>query len=99
MPICKFIPFHIGICLLYGVYPRYFLSPSQSTRLIFGADRWDGASDLNPTSDFIKQKLSDVLHGRNVDSSQPPAIDLLCKHSMKVIIFPEGSLLLQLSVF
>ena len=60
------------------------MSPSQTTRLLFGADQWEGGPDLGPMSDFVKRKLSDVLHGRVVDSSPPPPIDLLCSHSKKV---------------
>lgn len=60
------------------------MSPSQNTRLFFNVDRWESGLDVTPTAEFIKRKLADVLHGRNVDSSQPPPIDLLCKHSPKV---------------
>lgn len=63
------------------------MSPSQSTRLLFGVNRWAGSSDVGPVTDFITRKLSDVLHGRSVESSQPPAIDLLCSHSTKVSPF------------
>jgi len=60
-----------------------FLSPSQHVCLLFGANQWERASGLRPTSDFIKRKLSDVLHGRNVDTFQPPTVDLLCNHHSK----------------
>lgn len=60
------------------------LSPHQSSRLVFGANRWEEGSNGFLTTEFVKQKLDDVLNGRNVDPSPPPPIDLICNHSSKV---------------
>lgn len=60
------------------------MAPSQNSRLLFGANHWEEGLDVVPTADFIKQKLDDVLHGRSVNPSRPPEIDMLCSHSAKV---------------
>lgn len=60
------------------------MAPSQSTRLIFGADRWLDGWSVVPTLEFVKRKVDDVLHGRPADPSLPPAIDLICNHTSKV---------------
>lgn len=74
------------------------LSPSQNTRLLFGAHRWEGSSDLGPILDFIRRKLSDVLHGHGVDASLPPEIDLLCSHTRKVNHSLSALILRSLSI-
>jgi hypothetical protein len=33
---------------------------------------------------FVSRKLSDVLHGREVEVSRPPLLQLLCSHVAKV---------------
>ena len=73
-PICA------AMILCTGCNSRGSLSPSQNTHLIFGAHQWEGCSDFGPISEFIKRKLSDVLHGHSVDSSLSPEIDWLCSH-------------------
>jgi len=68
------------ICSLSGPLP-----PSQSTHLLFGANRLYGAySDVQQTLDFISSKLADVLQGRTPELSYPPTISLLCNHMSEV---------------
>ncbi|RDB28485.1 Transport protein particle subunit trs85-1 [Hypsizygus marmoreus] len=56
------------------------LAPSQSSHLFLGASRWGAGAGSQETLDFVCRKLSDVLHGRTVEVSDPPPIDLLCSH-------------------
>jgi hypothetical protein len=75
---------------MYTRCGRYFVSVSYlcghdflywvQLKRLFVAHQWEGCSDFGPISEFIKRKLSDVLHGHGVDSSLPPEIDLLCSH-------------------
>ena len=61
------------------------LPPSQSTHLLFGANRLDGAgSDVQQTLDFISSKLGDIIQGRTLELSYPPTISLLCNHLSEV---------------
>ncbi|KDQ63410.1 hypothetical protein JAAARDRAFT_169218 [Jaapia argillacea MUCL 33604] len=61
-----------------------FIHPRQTTRLSFRADRWDNAgSKALETLQFVSQKLSDVLHGREVDQSLPPSLEVSCNHIAK----------------
>ncbi|KAJ7654956.1 ER-golgi trafficking TRAPP I complex 85 kDa subunit-domain-containing protein [Mycena polygramma] len=59
------------------------LAPFQSSRLFFGASRWTDGAGSTETLDFVSRKLDDVLHGRTVDRSDPPPIDVLCTHTTK----------------
>lgn len=68
---------------LYRVV-RGYLAPSQSTRLLFSADRWLDGWSVVPTLEFVKRKVDAVLHGRPADPSLPPAIDLICNHTSRV---------------
>ncbi|KZP10535.1 hypothetical protein FIBSPDRAFT_1051266 [Athelia psychrophila] len=60
-----------------------YLAPSQSTRLLFSADRWLDGWSVVPTLEFVKRKVDAVLHGRPADPSLPPAIDLICNHTSR----------------
>ncbi|KAJ7932534.1 ER-golgi trafficking TRAPP I complex 85 kDa subunit-domain-containing protein [Mycena leptocephala] len=57
------------------------LAPFQSSRLFFGAGRWTDGTGSVETLGFVSRKLEDVLHGRNVERSAPPPIDILCSHA------------------
>ncbi|KAJ7293446.1 ER-golgi trafficking TRAPP I complex 85 kDa subunit-domain-containing protein [Mycena rebaudengoi] len=59
------------------------LAPMQSSRLFLGASRWNDGSGSAETFDFVSRKLRDVLHGRTVESSNPPPIDVLCSQIAK----------------
>lgn len=68
------------ICSSSGPLPL-----SQSTHLLFGANRLDDAgSDVQRTLDFISGKLGDVVQGRTLELSYPPTINLLCNHMSEV---------------
>jgi hypothetical protein len=62
------------------------LAPFQSSRLFFGAGRWNDGTGSVETLGFVSRKLEDVLHGRNVERSAPPPIDILCSHAAEVRI-------------
>ncbi|KAJ6604519.1 ER-golgi trafficking TRAPP I complex 85 kDa subunit-domain-containing protein [Mycena vulgaris] len=60
------------------------LAPSQSSRLFFGARRWTDGTGSAETFEFVSRKLQDVLHGRGVEPSSPPPIDVLYNHVSKL---------------
>ncbi|KAJ7092588.1 ER-golgi trafficking TRAPP I complex 85 kDa subunit-domain-containing protein [Mycena epipterygia] len=59
------------------------LAPSQSSRLFFGASRWVDGTGSTETLDFVSRKFQDVLHGRSVETSSPPSIDVRYNHIAK----------------
>jgi hypothetical protein len=40
------------------------------------------------TAEFVSKRLGDVVHGRIIDASGPPPVDVLCSHVLKVSQFP-----------
>ncbi|KAJ7706314.1 ER-golgi trafficking TRAPP I complex 85 kDa subunit-domain-containing protein [Mycena rosella] len=60
------------------------LAPSQSSRLFFGASRWTEGTGSAETFDFVSRKLQDVLHGKVVEPSSPPPLDVMYNHISKV---------------
>ncbi|KAJ6621602.1 ER-golgi trafficking TRAPP I complex 85 kDa subunit-domain-containing protein [Mycena sp. CBHHK59/15] len=59
------------------------LAPMQSARLFLGATRWSKGSGSSETLNFASDKLRDVLHGRNVEPSSPPTIDVFSSHIIR----------------
>ncbi|KAJ7125714.1 ER-golgi trafficking TRAPP I complex 85 kDa subunit-domain-containing protein [Mycena crocata] len=59
------------------------LAPSQSSRFFFGANYWADGKGSVETLDFVSRKLGDVIHGRSVEPSGPPPIDVLHSHIAK----------------
>ncbi|KAI0068320.1 hypothetical protein BV25DRAFT_1793504 [Artomyces pyxidatus] len=58
------------------------LLPSQAIYLPLGVRPWAHMSDNTATRQFVTGKLRDVLQGRDIDQSDPPAIELLCSHTI-----------------
>ncbi|EMD42167.1 hypothetical protein CERSUDRAFT_90771 [Gelatoporia subvermispora B] len=56
------------------------VAPQQVARVAFKAEPWRDGSDAEEVMSFVTQKLRGVLHGEKVDSSEPPPLDVLCKH-------------------
>ncbi|KAG6819496.1 hypothetical protein H0H93_011310 [Arthromyces matolae] len=67
-------------CLPLVKHDLGILTPLQSSQLWFGASPWDGNTTSHDVFAFVSTKLQDVLHGRAVNNSDPPSIDILCTH-------------------
>jgi hypothetical protein len=80
-PPCEFVWFS-SVCS--NNFCSGSMSPSQSSRLAFGANRWEAGSDPQEVLEFVSRKIDDVLQGRQVDVSSPPPIPLLGSHLTKV---------------
>jgi hypothetical protein len=52
----------------------------------FWADPWEDARGDVESVDFIKQKITDVLAGREPDPTPPPAVDILCSSAFQVSV-------------
>jgi hypothetical protein len=74
----------LGIVLKFD---RGGISSRQSDRVFLGVNRWEGGSGCQETVAFVSRKLSDILHGRQVEISPPPPLQVLCSHVAKVRAF------------
>ena len=62
------------------------LPPNQSARATFAVNRWEEATGVEATRQFISNKLRSVLHGSTVEVSDPPPTRLLCRHVSAVCL-------------
>ncbi|KAF8898889.1 ER-golgi trafficking TRAPP I complex 85 kDa subunit-domain-containing protein [Infundibulicybe gibba] len=67
-------------CVKYSIAT---ILPYQSSRLLYGANQWLEGSGSPETTKFVTRKLVDILHGRTVEVSDPPPIELICSHIIK----------------
>lgn len=68
------------------------LPPRQLGRVLLHAARWDEGSGSAETKEFVIRQLGVVLEGRQMDSSNPPPLDMLFNHITEVGIFLFGYL-------
>ncbi|KAF8167761.1 ER-golgi trafficking TRAPP I complex 85 kDa subunit-domain-containing protein [Crassisporium funariophilum] len=59
------------------------VAPSQCSRILLGASHSPQGSGSRETLDFVSRKLSDILQGKEPDTSAPPPIDVQCSHISK----------------
>ncbi|KXN83896.1 hypothetical protein AN958_00976 [Leucoagaricus sp. SymC.cos] len=52
------------------------LSSSQSCNILLKAERWTKGQGTRETTDFVSDRISDVLNGRPLGKEDPPPIDL-----------------------
>ncbi|KAF5385469.1 hypothetical protein D9757_005398 [Collybiopsis confluens] len=83
--------YHIQITQISAVSPTWRSSssvnaelgpvyPLQSSQFTFGVNPWDDASGCIETLKYISTKLADVIHGKEMQLSDPPQIDLCYSH-------------------
>ncbi|KAJ3734691.1 ER-golgi trafficking TRAPP I complex 85 kDa subunit-domain-containing protein, partial [Lentinula guzmanii] len=58
--------------------------PLQLSRFIIGVNPWDDPSGCEATLEFVMKQLSGIVHGKTVDSLDPPSINLCCSHVIQV---------------
>lgn len=61
------------------------LAPQQLACATFGVSRWEESNDgPQNTRDYVRQKLGAIMQGQELDLSNPPPLDLLCRHFSQV---------------
>ena len=70
---------------LISLFLSVDLHPSQMVRVGFSAKRWEnGADGIDETKKYVKRKLGAVLRGEEIDSSEPPPLEVSCTHFSSV---------------
>ncbi|TFK36848.1 ER-golgi trafficking TRAPP I complex 85 kDa subunit-domain-containing protein [Crucibulum laeve] len=60
------------------IHTLHSISGLQSSRTVFFASRWFEGSGYTETVDFVSEKLSSILHGKEITQTYPPPINLYC---------------------
>lgn len=69
--------------MLMGLFSEV-VEPRQSLRLSFGVDKLAQTTGSDETFEFVARKLRDIVLGNKADPSEPPPIEVECRHLAQV---------------